>query len=65
MSGKVSPTKELFMATTLRELQRKHAKLVTKKKPFTTEMLRAIVDKAERTKSLSDLRLATACLLLF
>ena len=53
------------MAATLKGLQRRYAKPVTKKKPFTVEMLQAIADEAAKTKSLSDLRLGTACLLAY
>ena len=41
------------------------AKPVIKKEPITTEMLEAIVCDASTSGSLSDLRLATACLLGF
>ena len=40
-------------------------KPVVKKELATVEMLEAIVEDAERSGSLSDLRLATACLLGF
>ena len=53
----MSPTKEPWVSAALHGLQRKHAKPVTKKKPFTIGMLRAIVEEA-RTNFLSDLRLA-------
>ena len=65
MGGKMSPTKEPWVSAALHGLQRKHAKPVTKKKPFTIGMLRAIVEEARRTNFLSDLRLATACLLAY
>ena len=55
-------TKEIYVAATLKGLQRRHAKPVSKKKPFTIEMLQAI---AVEEKSLSDLCLATACLLAY
>ena len=41
------------------------ARPVVKKEPATVEMLEAIVDNAEKSGSLSDLRLATASLLGF
>jgi len=50
---------------TLDGLRRSLAKPVVKKEPATVEMLEAIVDDAEKSGSLSDLRLATACLLDF
>ena len=65
IGGKRSPTKEPWVSAALHGLQRKHAKPVNKKKPFTIGMLRAIVEEARRTNSLSDLRLATACLLAY
>ena len=65
VGGRASPTKDAIVAATLKGLQRKHAKPVNKKKPITTEMLQAITDEAVRTKSLSDLRLAAACLLAY
>ena len=51
------------MTATLKRLQRRHINPVTKKKPFTIEMLQAIAGEAANTKSWSDLHLATACLL--
>ena len=65
VGGKASPTKEAFVAATLKRLQRRHTKPVTKKKPFTIEMLQAIAAEATKTKSLSDLRVATTCLLAY
>ena len=53
VGGKASPAKEAFVAATLKGLQRRHAKSVTKKKPFTIEMLQAIAAEATKTKSLS------------
>lgn len=41
------------------------AKLVTKKKPPTMGMSEALVQNVQRSDSLSDLRLATTCLLSF
>ena len=40
-------------------------KPVVRKEPATVKMIEAIVEDSERPKSLSDLRLATACLLEF
>ena len=65
IGGKASPTKEAFVVATLKGLQRKHAKPVIKKKPFTTDMLRDISEDAAKTKSLSVLCLGTACLLAY
>ena len=39
------------MAATLKGLQRRHINPVTKKKPFTIEMLQAIAGEAANTKS--------------
>ena len=51
-----------FVKATLEGMQRLLARPVVKKEPATVEMLEAIVDDAG---SLSDLRLATACLMGF
>jgi len=48
---------------TLSGLQRILAKPVVKKEPMTVEMIAAIVLDAEKTGLLSDMRLATACVL--
>ena len=52
-----------FVKATLEGLQRMLAKVVVKKEPMTVEMLEAIVRDAEKSGRLTDLRLATACLL--
>ena len=54
-----------FVKATQEGLQRILAKPIVKKEPMTVEMLEAIVKDAERSSRLSDLRLATACLLGF
>ena len=46
-------------------LQRSLAKPVVKKEPITVETLEAIVQDAEKSGTLTDLHLATACLLGF
>lgn len=56
-----SPTESQFVRSVLQGLQRDLAKPVTKKLPVTTEMLNAIVDDAEKSGSLADWRLASAC----
>ena len=43
----MSLTKEIFVAATLKGLQRRHAKSVSKKKPFTIEMLQAVAVEAK------------------
>jgi len=52
-----------FVKATLEGLQRMLAKPVVKKEPMTVEMLEAIVRDTEKSGPLTDLRLATACLL--
>ena len=64
-AGLASPSAHPFVKATLEGLQRSLAKPVVRKEPVTVEMLNAIVQDAERSGSLSDLRLATACLLGF
>ena len=54
-----------FVKATLEGLQRSLAKSVVKKEPVTVDMLEAIVCDADKSGSLADLRLATACLLGF
>ena len=54
-----------FVKATLEGLQRLLAKPVVKNEPATVKMLEAIVEDSEKSKSLSNLRLATACLLGF
>ena len=53
------------MKATLQGLQCSLAKPVVKKEPITLEMLRAMVDDVDKSGSLSDLCLVTACLLSF
>ena len=60
-----SPTAHPFVKATLEGWQRTLARPVAKKDPVTVDMLEAIVADANRSGSLSDLRLATACLLGF
>lgn len=63
MAGVPSPTESTFVKSAVQGLQRKLAKPVVKKLPVTVSMLEAIVDNAERSESLADLRLATACII--
>ena len=51
-----------FVKVTLEGMQCLLARSVMKKEPATVEMLEAIVDDADKSGLLSDLRLATACL---
>ncbi|XP_065891826.1 integrase/recombinase xerD homolog isoform X3 [Dysidea avara] len=64
-AGLASPSSNLFVKTVLEGLQRSYAKPVVKKELLTVDMLERIVDDAEKSGALSDLRLATACLLGF
>ena len=63
MAGVPSPTESIFMKSTVLGLQRKLAKPVVKKLPVTVAILEAIVDNAERSGSLADFCLATACVI--
>ena len=64
-TGLVSPTVSPFVKATLEGLQRSLAKPVNKKEPLTVEILAKMVEDAQQSGTLSDLRLATACLLSF
>ena len=64
-AGLSSPLSQPFVKATLEGLHRTLAKPVVKKEPVTLEMLGAMVEDANRSGSLSDLRLVTACLLSF
>ena len=64
-AGLCPPLADLFVKATLEGLQRSLAKPVVKKEPVTVDMLEAIVRDADKSGSLADLRLATACLLGF
>ena len=63
--GLASPSSHPFVQTVLEGLQRSYAKPVIKKEPLTVNMLERIVEDAQKSGSLSDLRLATACILGF
>ena len=64
-AGLTPPMADSFVKATLEGLQRSLAKTVVKKEPITVETLEAIVQDAEGSGTLADLRLATACLLGF
>ena len=64
-AGLPSPVTDPFVKVTLEGLQRSLAKPTIKKEPITVQMLQAIVEDAQKSGSLSDLRLGTACLLGF
>ena len=63
--GLTSPTSSPFVKATLEGLQRLLAKPVVKKAPITPAMLDEMVKDSEKSHSLSDLRLVTACLLAY
>ena len=58
-----SPTESAAVKLTLQGLQKQLSKLIHKKKPITVKILAAIVTDAEKSNSLADLSMATACLL--
>ena len=62
-SGLASPATHPLVKATLSGLQRSLARPVVKKEPMTIEMIEAVVQDAELSGSLSDMRLATACVL--
>ena len=62
-SGLDSPSAHPLVKATLAGLQRTLAKPVIKKEPLTSGMIQAVVQDADHSGSLSDMRLATACLL--
>ena len=64
-AGLSSPSVDPFVKATLEGLQRSLAKPVVKKEPVTVDMLEAIVKDVDKSGTLMDLRLATACLLAF
>ena len=61
MVGVPSPTESTFVKSMVQGLQRKLAKPVVKKLPMA--VLEAIVDDVERSGSLANLRLVTACVI--
>ena len=62
-AGLPSPTVSPFVKATLEGFQRLLAKPTVKKAPVTSVMLEEMVNDAGKSRSLSDLRLVTACLL--
>lgn len=65
MAGISSPTISPIVQTTLEGLRRTLAKPVNKKSAFTVEMLKAIVEDAKSSDTLTSIRLASVCLLSF
>jgi len=64
-AGLAPPPSHPFVKATLEGLQHSLAKPVTKKELITLDMLEAMVKDADKSGSLSDLHLVTACLLGF
>ena len=62
-SGLASPSTHPLVKVALGGLQRTLAKPVVKKEPLTIEMVEAMLTDADQLGSLSDMRLATTCLL--
>ena len=62
-SGLDSPSAHPLVKATLAGLQRTLAKPVVKKEPLTSRMIHAMIQDVDHSGSLSDMRLATACLL--
>ena len=70
MAGIPSPTSSPFIQATFEGLKRTLAKPIcakpiSKKSPFTVEMLQAIVKDAKKSNTLTSLRLAAVCLISF
>ena len=64
-AGLTPPLSDPFVKAMLEGLQQSLAKPVVKKEPITVETLEAIVQDAEESGTLTDLFLATTCLLGF
>lgn len=64
-AGLLPPTANPFINTILEGLQRKLAKPIVKKTPFTADILKAMVEDTEHNISLANVRLTTFCLLGF
>ena len=65
LAGLESPSHHPLVQATLEGLKRILAKPVTKKNPMTVDILTDIVEDAEKNPTLSNIRLATACLLAY
>ena len=63
LAGVVSPAGSPFIRATLEGIQRMLACPVEKKQPITSKMLAEVVEDTNKHSSLSNIRLATACLL--
>ena len=64
-AGLTPPMTDPFVRANLEGLQQSLVKPVVKKEPVSVGMLEAIVQDVVESGSLSDLRLATACLVSF
>ena len=65
LAGVQSPTNAPLVQTTAEGLRRSLARPVQKKTPMSVDILSEIVENAEANPSLSNIRLATVCLLAF
>ena len=65
LAGLPSPTETALVQTTLKGLHRLLAKPTQKKEPITVEILQAMVWDVDSNGTLTNVRLATACLLAF
>ena len=65
LAGLPSPTEATLVQTTLKGLRRLLAKPIQKKEPITVEILQAMVRDVDSNGTLTNVRLATACLLAF
>ena len=65
LAGLESPGLNPLVQATLEGLKRMLAKPVVKKAPVTAEILKAIVDDPVRNPTLSNIRLASVCLLAY
>lgn len=65
LAGVEPPASNPLVRATLEGIQRMLAKPVQKKEPITSSMLAKLVEDTDKHSSLSNLRLATACLLAY
>jgi len=65
MVGMPSPTAEPFVQAVLAGLKRSLAKPITKKEPFTVDMVKSVIEDAMKDGSLASIRLATMCAMAF
>ncbi len=65
LAGVASPAQSQFVQSMLDGVRRMLARPIQKKEPVTKQMLEKIVADADRNSTLSNIRLASACLLAF